>query len=164
MEDVVVAQKAMLVEFGLLVPAEEKAAQVMGDLAQEFADGKITAEEYAERLGRVKSVMDSIESKTVDLTINTRYNTYGDPAQSAGGPQGFVDPGTGSAFASGGVSRGGMALVGERGPEMVRLPQGAQVSSAPVTNNYYNTINTRATSGTYAQDMMQVQVRSRGRR
>lgn len=34
-----------------------------------------------------------------------------------------------ASFANGGVSMGGMALVGERGPELVRLPKGARVHS-----------------------------------
>ena len=32
-------------------------------------------------------------------------------------------------FASGGVSRGGLAVVGERGPELVNLPNGSRVHS-----------------------------------
>jgi len=32
-------------------------------------------------------------------------------------------------FSTGGISRGGLALVGERGPELVRLPSGARVHS-----------------------------------
>jgi phage-related tail protein len=42
------------------------------------------------------------------------------PATSTGG-------GFGEHFASGGISRGGWATVGERGPELVNLPRGAQV-------------------------------------
>ena len=34
-----------------------------------------------------------------------------------------------ASFASGGVSSGGLAIVGERGPELVRLPSGARVHS-----------------------------------
>ena len=34
-----------------------------------------------------------------------------------------------ASYANGGVSMGGMALVGERGPELVRLPRGARVHS-----------------------------------
>ncbi len=33
-------------------------------------------------------------------------------------------------YASGGVSSGGMALVGERGPELVNLPAGSQIYNA----------------------------------
>jgi hypothetical protein len=40
---------------------------------------------------------------------------------------GFSGGGFGEHFANGGISRGGMAMVGERGPELVNLPRGAQV-------------------------------------
>jgi len=60
-------------------------------------------------------------------------------------------------FADGGVSGGGMAVVGERGPELVNLPKGARVhsnaeskkmaSSSNVVNNNVNvTINAKDTS------------------
>ena len=58
-------------------------------------------------------------------------------------------------FASGGVSAGGMAVVGERGPELVSLPKGARVhsnsqskkmSSNVVNNNVSVTINAKDTS------------------
>ena len=59
-------------------------------------------------------------------------------------------------FASGGVSSGGMAVVGESGPELVSLPAGARVhsnkeskkmSSSNVVNNHVNvTINAKDTS------------------
>jgi hypothetical protein len=47
----------------------------------------------------------------------------------AGGGGGMTSTGGGFGehFASGGVSRGGMAMVGERGRELVNLPRGAQV-------------------------------------
>ena len=38
-------------------------------------------------------------------------------------------------FASGGTSAGGMALVGERGPELVNLPPGARVNSNAASRN-----------------------------
>ena len=43
--------------------------------------------------------------------------------------------GTLDAFSSGGVSGGGMALVGERGPELVRLPTGARVFNNSQSRN-----------------------------
>ena len=39
--------------------------------------------------------------------------------------------GHGRAYASGGTSKGGMAMVGESGPEMVYLPNGARVVNSP---------------------------------
>ena len=57
-------------------------------------------------------------------------------------------------FANGGVSSGGLAVVGERGPELVNLPAGARVNSnresrkmvGGTTNNINITINARDTS------------------
>jgi len=57
-------------------------------------------------------------------------------------------------FASGGVSDGGMAVVGERGPELVSLPKGSRVhsnsdskkmlgSSGSVVNNFNITVNAK---------------------
>ena len=57
-------------------------------------------------------------------------------------------------FASGGVSDGGMAVVGERGPELVSLPKGSRVhsnsdskkmvgSSSSVVNNFNITVNAK---------------------
>ena len=58
-------------------------------------------------------------------------------------------------FASGGVSAGGMSIVGEKGPELVNLPKGSRVHSnsqsksmvgGTVTNNFNITINAKDTS------------------
>ena len=58
-------------------------------------------------------------------------------------------------FASGGVSTGGMAIVGENGPELVNLPAGSRVHSnkdskkmisGQTVNNFHITINARDTS------------------
>lgn len=57
-------------------------------------------------------------------------------------------------FADGGVSAGGLAVVGERGPELVNLPAGSQVHSnsdskkmlGGTVNNFNITINARDTS------------------
>lgn len=61
-------------------------------------------------------------------------------------------------FADGGVSAGGMAVVGEKGPELVNLPAGSRVHSNKdskkmvsakgdnITNNFHITINARDTS------------------
>ena len=57
-------------------------------------------------------------------------------------------------MANGGVSAGGMTIVGERGPELVNLPKGSRVHSntnskqmvGGTTNNFNITINARDTS------------------
>jgi phage-related minor tail protein len=60
------------------------------------------------------------------------------------------------AFATGGVSAGGLAVVGERGPELVSLPRGSRVhsnaesrkmaGSGKSVNNFNITINAKDTS------------------
>jgi hypothetical protein len=47
----------------------------------------------------------------------------------AGSTAGSASMGVGEYFASGGISKGGFAVVGERGPELVSLPTGARVHS-----------------------------------
>ena len=44
-------------------------------------------------------------------------------------------------MASGGVSRGGLTLVGEQGPELVTLPKGANVSNANDTRGMMGGVN-----------------------
>jgi hypothetical protein len=66
--------------------------------------------------------------RAINSTLGFGGNTiigYGNNIQSAGA---YLGGGLAS-FANGGVSSGGMALVGERGPELVRLPSGARVHS-----------------------------------
>jgi len=50
---------------------------------------------------------------------------------------GFSGGGFGEHFASGGISRGGLALVGEHGPEIVSLHAGSRVHSAPETRRMF---------------------------
>jgi len=59
-------------------------------------------------------------------------------------------------WASGGVSKGGLAMVGERGPELVNLPAGSRVTSAPQTKRMLggisNTINVSVNGRVGASD------------
>ena len=125
--------RAVLVEFGLLTPAEEEASRALGTFAQKLADDQIKLDGYASGVGDIYGIMDKLEDKEVDITINTHYNTYGDPAAS-GGAGGYVDPGTGSGFsgsimnAAGGdyiVSQPASFTAGEAGTErVIVIPQG----------------------------------------
>ena len=73
--------------------------------------------------------------------------------------KGWWDAGLGPmlGFADGGVTKGGISLVGERGPEIVRMPTGSRVhsnteskqmlkGSGGVTNNFNITVNAKDTS------------------
>lgn len=62
---------------------------------------------------------DNLIGKVIGLALGA--------AAGGGYTGGFSGGGFGEHFASGGTSRGGMALVGERGPEVINLPRGAQV-------------------------------------
>lgn len=73
-----------------------------------------------------------------------------------------VLPGTPFAMARGGVSSGGLTLVGEEGPELVRLPTGARVYSNPqsrrmttgTTNNI--TVNVQGRIGASDTELRQI--------
>ena len=59
-------------------------------------------------------------------------------------------------FASGGVSKGGLAMVGERGPELVNLPAGSRVTPTPQTKRMLggtsNTVNVSVNGRVGASD------------
>jgi hypothetical protein len=61
-----------------------------------------------------------------------------------------------SKYASGGISSGGLAMVGERGPELVNLPRGAKVNTAQNTERMLggisNTINVSVNGRVGASD------------
>jgi tape measure domain-containing protein len=62
-------------------------------------------------------------------------NMFGDSAKSGGGFWGMMGNLLGGAFANGTPSApGGLALVGERGPELVNLPRGSRVHTAQETS------------------------------
>lgn len=149
------AQDAILRQFGLLTDEEVAAQSAIDSLRGSFEAGRISAEAFAIGVQSIKAQLDAIDGRTV--TVNFDFNVPSLP--SAVGQ--VTDYREGGAFqALGGVSRGGRTMVGERGPEMVNLPAGAQVSSNAVTNNYYNTnVSTRATSGTYTQDIAMARAR-----
>ena len=55
-------------------------------------------------------------------------------------------------YAAGGISSGGMALVGETGPELVNLPKGARVHSNAESRGMGNTINVSVNGRVGASD------------
>ena len=144
-DEIKVAMQAILIEFGLLTPAEEKAEQVMGNFAARMAENGADVEMLAAAIHNVQKYMESLEDKEVTLTVNTNFNT-------TGGTGGYVDPGTGSGYgepfvpppppspggdvarlAVGGYLPAGMSgFVGERGPEWAQATS-AGVRVTPLT-------------------------------
>ena len=110
------------------------------------------AKNAASNISILKGKIESLRSK--EITITTHLKTVTSTES-----KGRVNK-----FQHGGTSSGGMALVGEQGPELVMLPAGSHVLDAQTTqsvinnNHYYNqTVNTAATSDTYGQDFYLLQ-------
>jgi len=129
-------------------------AEKIIDLAMKlynFLTGKKVKEKVQAGRDKYNAIKKSLTEKGFEETIKKSYN------------EGFikkllrtqgsgVEVNTVSAFAKGGTSRGGMALVGELGPELVRLNRGDKVfSNAQSKNmvgntNIHITINAKDTS------------------
>ena len=101
-----------------------------------------------------QGAIDAMHGKDIDINVNyVEHRGVGQPGTSQ--REGIMDI-PGNEYAAGGVSAGGYDLVGEHGPELRYNPPGAHVYSNPVTNNvtnnYNQTVNTRASSATVRQD------------
>ncbi len=129
------ATKLKVAEALGLVDEHTKAAREAAEIyRKEFADGTITAEEYALRLGGIANILAGINSKTVDVVINIRTN-YSTTNQAYTG--GYVDPGTGSNYGGNSNSVGqstGQSLAGTSavsvGPVYVNSPTTLQAMMA----------------------------------
>lgn len=116
---------------------------------KELKDPELTKERKAELkanianleagVARAKAALASVQSKTVTIAVNTIYNNsasanaaIANKVRAHGGITGA--PGR---FQTGGLSgvAGELALVGEQGPELVRLPFGSTVVPAGQTRN-----------------------------
>lgn len=153
-EDYATATEAVLTKFGLLTEAEKNAQGDLGNIQQAFLDGKVSAQQFADMLLAVKSGLDGLQDKEVNVRVI--YTEEHRQMGAGAGQSSIGNPYDTTTHAAGGMPPGGWSLVGERGPELVRLPGGSQVLNHQVTNNVYNTynqtVNTRATSGTVRQD------------
>lgn len=104
------------------VPASKRAA-LYADIAQ-----------FTAKIDAAQSKIDQLHGKTVTIYYNGVVEGYQ-------GPGGTVTSTTGFTYAAGGVvstaasggGRSGMVLVGEQGPELVKLPQGSSVTPAGAT-------------------------------
>jgi len=96
-EEIAAGTRAILIEFGLLTPAEEEARIAMDTFAGRMAEDGADVDMLAAAILNVHNYMQMLEDKEVDLTVNTHFNTYGEPA-AAGGAGGYIDPGTGSGY------------------------------------------------------------------
>ncbi|NTI41609.1 tape measure protein [Rhizobium rhizogenes] len=111
--------------------AQEKAEQASEEFYNSFKDGLIGAIDGTNSLG---DALTQIVKKLGDLFLNEAFDSLFKPAtsNSSGGTFGSLFTGIGKlvtgAFADGtDYAPGGLALVGEKGPEVVNLPRGSQV-------------------------------------
>ena len=123
-EKAIEMRTAIAVEYGLM---DEKAAETTRAMVtawdQWAAGSKKSAGEIVGQIGQVVSALDSIPRK-----VNVVIDVSRTGAKIPGGPALTMQHG-------GYVSTASLALVGERGPEMVALPAGARVYSNRQTRN-----------------------------
>ena len=90
------------------------------------------------KVGQARAALSSIQGKTIFINMITRYSSIGHGTVLAPGrAHGGIIGGLGGVkrFAQGGVAGSGssLAMVGEQGPELVRLPVGSSVTGAGQT-------------------------------
>jgi len=116
--------------WGLVDSATYTAMMGIDNVATSFENGKIKAEDLGTAL---LFATDAMVKMPTEHTFTFTWNQQGEPP-----PNVLLKPSPGfdvpNMFASGGVQpQSGWAMVGEQGPELTWLPQGAQVFSAPET-------------------------------
>jgi hypothetical protein len=131
-EELTEAKRELLVQFGLLTPAEEEAQSKIDALTQSLIDGKIGPYEFAAELRNVKRDMDALQDKEVTLTLRkvtyetkiTQHN-QSEAAQEyhwASGFQGWITEPTPVMIGEGGV------------PEYVSVTPGNQIQNTTNIN------------------------------
>lgn len=132
------ATDALLTRFGLLTEAERGAQRDLDLLRQAYEDGKIDAEEYATAVENIKSKLDALESREINVKITWDVPPLPLPTQAHVGvsPEQMMR-------ARGGSSLGGLDWVGEMGPELRFNSPGTRIidhqTSQQIVNN--QTIN-----------------------
>lgn len=104
-------------------------------LSEIIAEGDLTVKKLQEiglSAQAAQQLLDQMEGRTIEIGI--QWNV---PPLTLPNGQVVQSPTGDFAYAAGGYAQGGMALVGERGPELVNMPRGAQVYTTKETVNNY---------------------------
>ena len=173
-EEYEAAQRAILIQFGLMTAAEEQAQKDIDAITQAFIDGKIEPQEYARLIGVVKDRVDGLNGTVIRIGWDV-----------APPPPGFAEGGWNMAPTAdyykqqgyyqhqhGGTTGGRSMIVGEHGAEMLTgVPGGARVLSSPttarmmaqnsITNNYNLTTNAMTRPGGLSLEFAAMQMGSR---
>jgi len=124
------ASMALAESMGLIDGETKIVLDALGMLRSDLDTGKISLDEYNDRVATLNERMALIQSKTVTITVRTSYEDQGGLWGQGGNAYiGLPE----SNRATGGLG-GGWTRVGEMGPEMVKLPPGSQVYSNTRSN------------------------------
>jgi len=119
-----------------LAAVEERKNKILLDGVYALGGGASSIKEYGKQvMNTIRSVISALLAETIATAIAKSMRFAKNPF--IGLALGAITGGLAAslfntivpAFANGGISSGGMALVGERGPELVNLPSGSQVFS-----------------------------------
>jgi tape measure domain-containing protein len=109
--------------------AQDKSEQAAGEFYDTFKSGAIDAITGAKNLG---DALSDLAKKLGDMLLNQAFDSLFKPASGgdAGGSFGSIFSGLGKIMGfAGGTNNapGGLAWVGEKGPELMNVPKGAQI-------------------------------------
>src|SRR3990167_5689973 len=122
------ALTALAHSMGLIDAASYHAQKQMDILTKQYQDGKISADEYAKGTKAAADAINALQSRHIQVTIDTIY--YEERRQS-----GAYVPHEQGQGGMGGYQFGGLVpamktiMVGERGPELLRLDRPGRVQS-----------------------------------
>jgi len=144
-------------EYGLISDEQAKMIETATDRWDEWADGFSTSAEETvnildTEIKQVEKFGDTLAELPTSkvITVEVKYKVSGRPAEAPGArlETGLPSNVPGGQWQFGtGFAPGGLSLLGERGPELVSLPRGAQVmtnqQTRNITNNNQFTMNAR---------------------
>jgi hypothetical protein len=140
----------LAVQLGIADEKEIGLAQRQQALVEAFANGKISAEEFRSAMGKVRAetnevqgaiqgVIDKLNAMPAQKVIKIRTQ-LSDPSGMLGRTGQTTETGKTGLFEQSGTPffPGGMAMMGEGGPELAVMPRGTRVFNATETKSIFN--------------------------
>lgn len=129
------AQDALALALGETTIGEIAQREALQDVARQYSEGTLTVSEY---VAKTLELQNAWLNMPTDVTTRYRVDVEGAPPS-------IIEAGPGQiAWQQRGTNyaRGGLAIVGEFGPELVQLPRGSRVTTAYETRTMLNSGNT----------------------